>query len=78
MSVIKHNKKVASFGKATMKERQVIVTKQKAEGAYITPALGKRIVFDFLQKTKTGRKTAVNREIIARKIKITDPLDEMN
>ena len=77
-STIKHKKKVTSFGKATTKKRRVIAAEQKAEGVYITPATGKRIVFDFLRKTKTGHETAVNMEILAQKIKITEPLDKMN
>ena len=52
-SAIKYNTKVASFDKATAKKRQDIAAKQKAEGVYIASARGKRIVFDFLRKTKT-------------------------
>ena len=73
-----HNKKVASFSKATTKKRQVIAAKQKAKGFYITPATGKWMVFHFLCKTQTRRKTAVNMEILTQKITITKPLDKMN
>ena len=59
-SAIRQNMKVASFGKAKTKKRQVVTTEQKAKGVNITPATGKRIVFDFLRNVEAGHEPAVN------------------
>jgi hypothetical protein len=59
-SAIEHTKAVASFGNAAKKKGRIIAAETKTEGAHITAAVGKQMIFNYLGVSKPGHKTTVD------------------
>ena len=80
-SKVDHDKKVDHMAKAVSKTNRTVYAaerKKDGDGMYITAAVGGRAVLSLLRAKNDDHLNAVYKEIEARKIEHSEPLDNMN